>query len=120
MTILNLTQHPASPEQVQAGVVEPQDKAKVRELLTFNEIPTHSQIKQTAEALADLAKDHGAEAAMIGGALFLMAPLAQALRDRGITPLFAFTKRVVEEVTLPDGTVEKKAVFRHEGWVEAV
>jgi len=118
--ILNLTQHPASPEQVQAGVVEPEDKTKVRELLTFNEIPSRNEIIETAEVLADLAKDHGAEAAMIGGALFLMAPLAQALRDRGVTPLFAFTKRAVKEVALPDGTVEKKAVFRHEGWVEAV
>ena len=33
--ILNLTHHAATPEQVEAGVVEPTEKARVQELLTF-------------------------------------------------------------------------------------
>ena len=118
--IINLTQHPASPEQTQAGVVEPQDKGQVKELLTFTELPSKEEIEDRARALADLAVKEKADAAMIGGALLLMAPLARRLKARRIKPLFAFTKRVVVERTLEDGTVEKKAIFRHEGFVEAI
>jgi hypothetical protein len=55
---------------------------------------------------------------MIGGALWLMKPLIEELENIG-TPLFAFTKRVVEEIKKEDGSVEKKAVFKHEGFVPA-
>ena len=55
---------------------------------------------------------------MIGGALWLMKPLIEELENIG-TPLFAFTKRVVEEIPQPDGTVKKIAVFKHEGFVPA-
>lgn len=117
--ILNLTQHPATPDQIEAGVIEPKDKEKVRELLTFNELPSYEEIMSKAQALADIAVEHGVTKAIIGGALFFMTPLAAILRCRGVTPLFSFTKRVVEEKVLEDGTVEKKAVFKHEGWIVA-
>ena len=117
--ILNLTQHPATPDQIEAGVIEPENKEEVRKLLTFNELPTYEEIMARAEALATIAIKHDVKKAMIGGALFFMTPLAAILRCRGITPLFSFTKRVVEEKVLEDGTVEKKAVFKHEGWIVA-
>jgi len=117
--ILNLTQHPATSDQIEAGVIEPKDKEKVRELLTFNELPSYEEVMSKAQALADIAVEHGVTKAMIGGALFFMTPLAAILRCRGVTPLFSFTKRMVEEKVLEDGTVEKKAVFKHEGWIVA-
>ena len=55
---------------------------------------------------------------MIGGALWLMKPLIEELENIG-TPLFAFTKRMVEEVKQSDGSVKKVAVFKHEGFVPA-
>ncbi|MCD6148069.1 hypothetical protein J7J18_01715, partial [bacterium] len=101
------------------SVIEPKDKEKVRELLTFNELPSYEEVMSKAQALADIAVEHGVTKAMIGGALFFMTPLAAILRCRGVTPLFSFTKRMVEEKVLEDGTVEKKAVFKHEGWIVA-
>ncbi len=55
---------------------------------------------------------------MIGGALWLMRPLIEELENIG-TPLFAFTKRVTEEIKQPDGSIKKIAVFKHEGFVPA-
>ena len=57
---------------------------------------------------------------MIGGALWLMAPLADALRRQGIEPVFAFSVREAGEQIQADGSTRKVAIFRHSGWVVAV
>lgn len=115
--ILNLTQHAASPEQVEAGVVEPEEKARVQELLTFASLPSLAEIYERAEALAEVASRHGATQVMIGGAPYLMAPLEWGLLKRGILPLYSFTERVSEEQVQPDGTTRKVSTFRHVGFV---
>ena len=115
MRIINLTQHLVSVEQAAQGVFEPADKDFVRELLTFEEIPQREQIISEAIALANQAACASADAAMIGGFLPLMHPLEDALRSKGIVPLYAFTKRIVEE---RDGV--KTSRFVHKGFVEAV
>lgn len=117
-SILNLTQHVSTPAQKEAGVFEPRDKSKVRELLTFDELPGKDAIRLSAVALAKIAKAHGAKKAMIGGAPFLMAKLEDALIKAGIRPIYAFSKRESVEKTLSDGSVEKTQVFRHLGFVE--
>ena len=118
--IINLTQHAASPEQIAAGVVDltgPARDALVAEL-TFSDLPAYGQVCSRAEAIAEIALDTGAERAMIGGAPYLMGALEQALWDAGITPVYAFSRRESVEVTESDGSVTKKAVFRHLGFVE--
>lgn len=115
--ILNLTQHNATPEQREAGVVEPHDKELVRKGLTFERIPSLATIVHRAGALARMAKDHGVSYAMIGGAPYLMAPLEEALIAEGIKPVYSFTQREVVEVHTKDGGVEKKSIFRHVGFV---
>jgi len=55
---------------------------------------------------------------MIGGALWLMKPLIEELENIG-TPLFSFTKRIVEEHRQTDGSVKKIAMFKHEGFIPA-
>ena len=154
--ILNLTQHNASEAQVQAGVVnlpEPYN-SRLKELLTFNELPSCDEVKKRAGAIYDLVidfcldksspvKDEVKEmiiddngefgdkyevneaefrklnlAFMIGGALWLMRPLIEELKNIG-EPLFAFTKRVTEEIPQPDGSIKKVAVFKHEGFIPA-
>ena len=55
---------------------------------------------------------------LIGGALWLMSPLINELELIGF-PLFAFTKRKVEEVKQPDGSIKKIAIFKHEGFIPA-
>ena len=120
MRILNLTQHAASADQAAAGVVEPQAKADVHRLLTFETCPDREVILARAEALVEIARASGAEAAMLGGAPYLMGPLEAALRASGIRPVYAFSLRVgVKEEPQPDGSVEKVNVFRHAGWVWA-
>ena len=133
--ILNLTQHSATPEQINSGVVDFPDpvlRQVVAELLTFEQPPRHQDIMGRAADLAELAVetfdllswtvagDDGTRRVMIGGALWLMAPLARSLRARGFEPVFAFSSRETVEETLPDGSVRKVAVFRHRGWVPAL
>lgn len=129
--ILNLTQHASTPEQKAQLVVEPRmTKAKIQKLLTFEEIPTREEIEARASELAEIAAEEASMYAgdtdntiwitrvMIGGAPYLMAALEKALRERGFTPVYAFSKRESVEQPQPDGSVKKTAVFRHIGFVE--
>lgn len=123
--VLNLTQHHATTEQRAAGVFDlhPQHQDKLRDLLTFDALPTAEDVAVDAEVAADLAADVAAAAGcrriMIGGAPFMMAPLERALKSRGLIPVYAFSRRESVEEKLPDGTVRKTTVFRHEGFVAA-
>lgn len=116
--ILNLTQHPASPEQRAAGVIDPAPalRDQIRKLITFDDLPDRATIMGRAIALAGLVESLQEEfiAAMIGGAPFFMAPLERELLAIGVTPMYAFSRRIVEESA--DGS-EKRAFFRHEGFV---
>ena len=122
--IINLTQHPSTPEQTAAGVVDVVDLAYLAQLLTFDSLPSREDVEVRADMIANFACEaelvDGSEevqSAMIGGAPYLMAPLEAALLDRGITPLYAFSVRESIEETQPDGSVKKINVFRHEGFV---
>jgi len=53
---------------------------------------------------------------MLGGASYLICVLEEEISYFG-TPLYAFTKRIVEETKKADGTIEKKVIFKHEGFV---
>ena len=121
MSILNLTQHNLTNEQINAGVVEPaaEVKGKIRELLTFNSLPSCNEIRKRAEELAEIAASSGYNRVLIGGAPYLMAPLEAELIKRGILPLYAFSVREVIEETLPNGEVKKVSKFRHAGFVPA-
>lgn len=121
--IINLTQHTATPTQIAAGVVDLEDawRTVLQTLLTFEELPDRVVVLGSANNIAALAQRCApdAGAAMIGGAPFLMCALETALSGRGITPLYAFSERESVQETMPDGSVEKVAVFRHIGFVEA-
>ena len=127
--ILNLTQHTATQEQKAQLVVEPRMcKDKIRELLTFEEIPTREEIEARAKELARIATSEASMYAgdtdneiwitrvMIGGAPYLMGALEKALRECGFTPVYAFSKRESIDQPQPDGSVRKVAVFRHLGF----
>jgi hypothetical protein len=58
----------------------------VSSLLTFDVAPTGADLAARASELAAMAVNAGAEAAMIGGAPYFMAPLEKALRAAGVTP----------------------------------
>jgi hypothetical protein len=125
--ILNLTQHPGTPEQ---GVTDltGDELAALKTALTFDAIPTAQEITERAEYIAELACMNGLggedddpipTSAMIGGAPYLMAPLERELRQRGVDPRYAFSARESVEQTQPDGSVRKVNVFRHAGFVPA-
>jgi len=119
--ILNLTQHPASTAQVEAGVKEPLYKDAIQAELTFETLPSRTEIDLRVSKLFAFATDQNSASkrVMIGGALFLMEPLTRAFRRAGWQVLFAFSQRESHEVTEPDGSVRKVAEFRHKGFVEA-
>ena len=137
MTILNLTQHNATPAQITSGVVDlvGSDKDLLVELLTFNTLPTVEEIESRAQKIAYIASDLMLEEkanwieegldeddfeqyyAMIGGAPFLMGPLEVALKKFDIIPVYAFSVRDSVDVKQADGSVKKTAVFNHGGFV---
>jgi hypothetical protein len=131
MKILNLTQHPATPEQIEAGVVDchPLERERLKALLTFEALTTNMEIQNRAKSLCELTHlAHVApcgnvwhqrfNAVMIGGAPFLMAPLEAALKPH-FKVLYAFSERASVETTKDDGSVVKTNVFKHAGFVEA-
>ena len=115
--IVNLTQHPASREQKEAGVFDlpPEDLNVLKKLLTFDDLPTQVELEDRALSITRLAKCGTTKSGMIGGAPFLMPFLERAMKAVGILPLYAFSKR---KVTYDEGGV-KTSTFKHEGFVEA-
>lgn len=129
MTILNLTQHAATPDQVSAGVCDNlrDDQAKLAALLTVpaselladdSGMRLLARARQLAELAVQIAPE-GCSAVMIGGLPALQAPLARALVLAGLRPVFAVSDRVVVEVAQLDGSVRKVSEFRHLGFVSA-
>jgi hypothetical protein len=57
---------------------------------------------------------------MIGGALWLMEPLADALRKAGVTPQFSFSERNSVDQVQPDGSTKKIVAHKHLAWVDAI
>lgn len=125
MKILNLTQHLATKEQLNAGVIDLPEAGRqdLIRLLTFDELPSSSEVQQRAAQIAGEAKrfieenDIDIDAAMIGGAPYLMAPMERYLKGDGLTPVYAFSQRESVEDIQPDGSVIKTNVFRHAGFI---
>jgi len=118
MKIVNITQHTAVSDQLAAGVVELNADLRlvVSGLLTFDSLPTKAEILERAEKLAQLVESEGFTTAMIGGAPWFMAELERQLAKVGVKAVYAFSQRVsVEDIV--DGTVIKRAIFKHVGFV---
>ena len=130
MCILNLTQHQPTNEQLREGVVNLPvgEWTLVKELLTFETLPSVAELQARAHDLACIAADMADQAdrgdsegfanfAMIGGAPFFMGHLEKALYDVGVNPIYAFSMRESVEALGDDGVVIKTNVFKHIGWV---
>jgi hypothetical protein len=121
--ILNLTQHQATPAQIEVGVYNlglySLAQKRVNDLLTFNEMPTHSELMRNARVLTDIVRDENPDAVMIGGAPWFMSVLETALTYAGVQVYYAFSKRVSIESTDSDtGEVTKTNVFKHIGFIK--
>ena len=122
MRILNLTQHNATIDQINAGVVDVDDPIKplLNDLLTFNAIPDNWTLNYHAQDIVDLIRVRYPDfkIVMIGGAPFFMPVLTKVLKDAGYKVVFAFSRRESSEVTTDEGKVVKTQVFKHIGFVE--
>lgn len=122
MSILNLTQHFATADQIDAGIVDlpEHERATLVNLLTFEDISETSadRMVQRADEIVSMARSLGAEGVMIGGAPFFMSVLEDSLNNAGIQAHYAFTQRVsVDKVV--DGETVKTSVFKHVGLIPA-
>lgn len=145
--IINLTQHTATQEQCEAGVVDlPVDyREELIFLLTFESLPSREILEVQARTVARLAQKiwnqgpgkaviaalescgelaspvYACQAtlarAMIGGAPFFMSALEKVLIEAGIQPIYAFSIRESVEEPQPDGSVRKVNIFKHKGFV---
>lgn len=125
MKILNFTQHTLTKEQLYSLVgegfslddIEVEAPQWLKDHLTFAGCPSREDIVLRAQTLANYAESLKTTVVIMGGAPFFMGALETALVERGIKPRYAFTERVVEETTNPDGTSTKTSMFKHSGWV---
>jgi hypothetical protein len=115
--IINLTQHVATPEQIAQGVVDlPAAERNILQAeLTFASFHELNSCGFSRRALNIKSLVKGYRYALIGGAPFFMPYLEYILSQiyPYVIPLYAFSKRVVEEI---NGI--KKSVFIHEGFIK--
>lgn len=123
-TILNLTQHQATQDQLDAGVFEPTpaQKARIKEILTFDSsvLKYPEIIEERAAEMAALVTQFYSSVhvkLMIGGAPFFMGPLGNKLTNIGYKVVYSFTDRVSVDQVNEDGTITKTSVFKHLGFV---
>lgn len=81
---------------------EPIEKEKVLSLLTFDAIPTKKEIRERAISLAIIAKESGADEAVINGTPYLMSSLEIELKRVGVTPVYSICTRKLVDIN-PDG-----------------
>ena len=129
MPILNFTQHNCTQDQLDVGILDcdPEYKQELVKLLTFNTLPTSSEVWTRAVQIVGLfervavamgytyTNEETSLYPMIGGAPFLMSLLEDAFDDADLNPYYAFTKRVSIEQTQPDGSIKKVSTFKHAG-----
>lgn len=122
MKIYNLTQHTATPEQVEAGVVEVSEMQRgvLKAALNFTGVPDMDSIEKSASMMASVMNDldpdlTGEVGFMVGGYPNLMCALVQYAPSYQM--LFACSDRVSEEVAQADGSVRKVNIFKHLGFI---
>lgn len=125
--LLNCTKHMADDVIIGEGYkglsftiidLNPRDRERVLELQDFNSgIPECGDIRRRAEAIADIAVGYGLKYAWVGGAGYLMPPLESALKRRGITPVYSWSKRDYMETVDSDGVRRLEMYREHGGWV---
>ena len=117
MAILNLTQHRATPAQMEDGIenVPSRLAEQLERLLTFPADYSLTDLVANAKALAKLAHDLRYDAAMIGGLPSLMSHLERELIALDISVGYARTERVSVDQPQVDGSTKKVSTFRYAG-----
>lgn len=121
MLVYNTMKHTFTADQLADGGVEPLESVKLS-IAEMQDFPTREstsveECEMRASFIAACVHNSGHRYAAVAGAAWLVVPLCQALRDRGITPVTSFSVRECVETPNPDGTVSLSYVFKHEAWV---
>lgn len=121
--IWNATQHTATADQIEQGVVDlPEElRQQVSRFLTFAELPGNEDLRIRSIAIVGQLMAAGAkpgDQVMLGGAPFFMEELSHSCRSVGLIPVFAFSRRESVEQVQEDGSIRKVAIFRHLGFVK--
>ena len=127
MTILNLTQHNATKDQQDAGIIDMPVEFQValKGLLTFPTTYTRADLEYRALQIHELIRDmcgehfgappkHSLDGVMIGGMPSFMPVLEATLVSKGIRVGYACTERQSIDKEI-DGKVVKTAIFVHAG-----
>lgn len=121
--ILNLTQHSASSDQLEAGVVDLEAELKdtLTGLITFAAYYTKEVLVLRANKVVQLVKEYENTqgkvcGVMIGGMPSFMPVLESALKAAGYNVGYACSDRVSVDQHQPDGSVRKINVFKHVGF----
>ena len=124
-TIINLTQHQPTAEQVAAGVVNlRRDLLESLNLcLNFEAQYAKEDLELSAKSIIALLFHNGSsgvgQRVMVGGMPSFMLILEKTLLQAGFRVLYAKTDRISEDQPQEDGTVRKISVFKHIGFYEA-
>lgn len=113
--IINCTNHIATKEQLELGVVEPYEKEEIQKLLTFDSLDSVFSANERAKEIVEIIKRSGYNHALIGGIPFFMSILENEFYRNGIIPVYAFSKRISIEKMDESGLVLKKSIFVNEG-----
>lgn len=124
MKIINLTLHPATPEQAAAGVIDfpPEQRERLVEILTFRAPPSWLEMDDRAYELgkmvaATFARDMDATAVMLDGPAFFSGALEREFSGRGYELLYPFFCWEMTARTI-GGETCKTPVNKHRGFVE--
>lgn len=124
-TIINLTQHQPTAEQVAAGVVNlRRDLLESLNLcLNFEAQYGKADLELSAKSIIALLFHNGSsgvgQRVMVGGMPSFMPILEKTLLQAGFRVLYAKTDRVSVDQPQEDGSVRKVSVFKHIGFYEA-
>ena len=124
-TIINLTQHQPTAEQVAAGVVNlRRDLLESLNLcLNFEASYDKASLELSAKSIVALLFHNGSsgvgQRVMVGGMPSFMPILEKTLLQAGFRVLYAKSERVSVDQPQSDGAVRKISVFKHIGFYEA-
>lgn len=77
--------------------------------------PSDAQLDDLNHCLNGQNKDGWDKVALVGGQLGLMLQVVPVLKTAGFLVVEAVSDRISVENTMPDGTIQKKSVFKHMG-----
>ena len=115
MTIINLTQHDATQDQLDAGVVNLIGEAayKLKQAYRFNYVPSAEEKNRRVREIVQIAIDCKAEKALLDGPAWLTSALERELAVHEISAVYSFSMYPIIMTMEGDGTLVKRQRIKH-------